>query len=805
MASSSILSDPGIPYLPGRENSISRRYLTILQKWLNFAMQYYSDWDLRPECGHFFGGVHWYGLESSFTLKILALVLNSPEFDPETAGYSKEELIETGVKVLRYLCCTHDTGPEECVRPAEGLGRPENCSTKWGEKGKGFFRESQCGRTVANMVLSAILLKDRIDPQTCDMLAAVCTDYLDRFGNMEPKSGVYIDTQCEENAWTALGLAASYLFLGSSESWEENAKKWMFRTSTAPQDNKNSEPFTEDVTVRELCGTAFTFLPDYMAENHGMVHPNYTGAALTLMAPVSNLYRILGKKEPKHIYWNRHKVYENLKHLSDPNGIPMPVQGMDWPYLAPYACLLHAAAYTYLDDTDSIFLEQKCLQLWENIFRSNNFRMVNPEVAAKCSDQQDPMIMRELWIASLAGAYLCHRLFPEKDLPGKSADSQARSGYQGVKTYPHSGFIFHKHSKGQTSFSWRNNIIIYPQNRDGILTVAPCFNTLTGNIILDDGEPHRETTRLHINEQHNSFDSLMINSLDRGTIRQEIMTASLPSGNLLVWERFTAEQACTVQGVEQGHLEIMNEKIEGMNGNCKGFRVLYFPGGSKEFKSLVSESPDSDVVFTLDNPGWINVDNKLGFVFSSTFPGIYHNKHYFNPFRAITDDLYLVKKDDPGSFKPGEVITDLYMMLCPEQSSEKTAEIRLYADESPGAQSRCLITEDWMLAGNFGNKERVFSFAFPVTGSAPLFPGMNRLTRTDVEYSVHAEPEKALLKKALGTIQADADDIHISALSTGELCVNNSGKNTADIHITALDKAYYIRLEPGETEFLVVE
>ncbi len=56
---------------------------------------------------------------------------------------------EMAIKGVRYLCYTHDSGPEDCVRPSEGLGRPENCGTKWGERGKGFFRESQCGSTVA--------------------------------------------------------------------------------------------------------------------------------------------------------------------------------------------------------------------------------------------------------------------------------------------------------------------------------------------------------------------------------------------------------------------------------------------------------------------------------------------------------------------------------------------------------------------------------------------------------------------------------------------------------------------------------
>lgn len=43
-----------------------------------------------------------------------------------------------------------------------------------------------------------------------------------------PRSGVYSDTQSEENGWTALGLIASLLLLAL-------LKRWMFYTATMLQ------------------------------------------------------------------------------------------------------------------------------------------------------------------------------------------------------------------------------------------------------------------------------------------------------------------------------------------------------------------------------------------------------------------------------------------------------------------------------------------------------------------------------------------------------------------------------------------
>ncbi len=197
---------------------------------------------MRPNCGHFFGGVYWYGLETAGPSAMMAIVSTSPEYDEAATGYSRKQLREAAIKGLRYLCFTHDTGPADCVRPKESLGRPEPANTKWGERGKGFFPESQCSGTIHNLNIIAALLPDMIDAETWQMLANINMDYMERFGTMSPPSGVYNNTQMEENGWTGLGLASACLLLPrhpQAEAWARHAARWMFDTATMPQDSFN--------------------------------------------------------------------------------------------------------------------------------------------------------------------------------------------------------------------------------------------------------------------------------------------------------------------------------------------------------------------------------------------------------------------------------------------------------------------------------------------------------------------------------------------------------------------------------------
>ncbi len=109
-------------HLPADENDVSRRYLRLIESWIPVGLEYYAPWPERPDCGHFFGGCHWYGSETAGPALTFALAASSPEYDETATGTSRAELRRIARDAVRYLCFTHDTGPPECVRPAVGLG-----------------------------------------------------------------------------------------------------------------------------------------------------------------------------------------------------------------------------------------------------------------------------------------------------------------------------------------------------------------------------------------------------------------------------------------------------------------------------------------------------------------------------------------------------------------------------------------------------------------------------------------------------------------------------------------------------------
>ena len=64
-----------------QENALSRRYLEIVTRWIPVGMRYYNDWDGRSVCGHFFGGVLWYGQDTAFPIAAISAATSSTEFD----------------------------------------------------------------------------------------------------------------------------------------------------------------------------------------------------------------------------------------------------------------------------------------------------------------------------------------------------------------------------------------------------------------------------------------------------------------------------------------------------------------------------------------------------------------------------------------------------------------------------------------------------------------------------------------------------------------------------------------------------
>ena len=781
------------------ETPLSRRYLKVIEKWIPVGLAYFEDWPDRPNSGHFLGGCHWYGIETIAGALAFAAAGSSPEYDAKAAGCSRKEVREIALKAIRYLCFTHDTGPKGCVRPLKGLGHPANFGTKWGERGLGFFRESQCGLTVADMATVALLLGNTVDDETWRMLTKMHEDYARRFGTMAPKSGVYTNTQMEENGWTSCGLASAECLLSGSPkaaTWAQGARRWMFSTATAQQDTQNHGIIADGVTARQLTGQTFTTLPDYMAENHGMVHPSYTASAVGFLGHLAITYAAFGQTVPPHACYNRSEIYDQLKLTTDSTGSLHPVQGMDWPYLfTDPGTTTHGAAAAVLGDPDAANLERRALSTLEARQDSNGGRMYDAEVAAKAHGPQDPIAVRECVIAGPAHTYLLHRLCGDGPRPSPNAAMERK--LRGVRTYPHSGFVFHRHRKGQTSFSWRNCVMALPLNRDGIQTVAPAPDSFLGSISVKNRPDRHQLVSVNVDEHADGFAAALVMDRAQGAVRQEVLFAGLPDGITLSCERLTARETITVERVEQGFLRIINERFTALKGNCNGYRKVYTPEGSERFEGFISDDPDSDVVRTCNQPGWVNVDDRIAIVFQGPGKTVYHNRHFFKPWRAVADDLTLSRIDRKFRVQAGKPVATFTALLAPDVSHKRMADLKLIAPKAP-RDVTALLAQGHLAAASFSDRAKTVALEVQRRDleGIPVFSGTATISASAVKYGVRLRPGEAALKKALLTIRTDRN-LCITAAETGDIVARNLGRKVATVQIDGSQKT--TRIRPGES------
>ena len=734
--------------LPETENDLSRRCLQVITRWVPVAMRYFNEWPGRPDCGHFFGGVLWYGQDTADPITTLALAASSPEFDAELAGHRADELRAVARKGLRYLLFTHDTGPEDCVRPEKSWGRTEPAGTKWGERGRGFFPESQCGRTIANLTLAAALTRDLIGDEEFEMLANVAADYMERFGDMAPKAGVYNNTQTEENAWTALGLTACMLLLPGHErlaEWQENAKLWMFRTTTTPQDTYDHSEFADGKTVADLCGRIYTTLPDMTAENHGFVHPSYMASALTLSGMGLNLLQLFGEPISPHIFWRRRECYDLLKSWCDGTGAPHCVQGMDWPYFAyPVQALFHALANVHLDDPDAALLELRSLSVVEKSSVAHSGRMVPEETVEHCHGQQDPSLMRERMISSLAEAYLAHRLNGEGPAPSAEQDFERR--IQGVQVYPHGGALLHRHERGLTSLSWRNRTMVMPSTREGSKLIGGAGGSMLAQIAVRGRASRTDLVELKIRESQDRVCVLLEEHLAQASVRRRVFFASLPSGKCVIFERLTALDDITVENVKQGYLSVINDGYFGDHPDLRGRRTVYWEDGDRTFVGYAGDTDDEDEVLDLSRTGWVNVDDRFGVVFRGTGAAHYCNRHHFRVWHATEDDLVLCGQDEPQDHGAGDTISELTALWCPEQSPDETREERLVVHDTP-ADVFAAEADSFLCACNFSDDraELPVEIAVPVGESFPVSWGIAGAADSELKARIALQPKEPLI------------------------------------------------------------
>jgi hypothetical protein len=284
------------------------------------------------------------------------------------------------------------------------------------------------------------------------------------------------------------------------------------------------------------------------------------------------------------------------------------------------------------------------------------------------------------------------------------------------------------------------------------------------------------------------------------SLRQCVLFASLPDGRILSWESFLALEDLVLESLNQGFLCITNETFRRLRPNSRGERTLYRAEGEKDYKGWLGGAESDDRIDRLGRPEWLNIDDRLGIRFAGPGETIYHNRHYFRPYRAVADDLTLPRLEEARTLRAGEATRPLAALLVPEQKHAETPASQLCVLAGP-ENSACLAADGYLAAANFGAASRVCSFTTERSEIVPAYDGATvDVARRTMRCGVRLSAWAACLLEASRAVRLEGD-ARIDTTLEGAICIrNNSSRPVHAEVVTGAGAGARVTVAPGKVE-----
>jgi len=746
----------------------------MVLKFLRFVCPNFHNWDVRPNSGYLFSGCHWYGYDQNELSYILAFAAKFGEFDESLAGISKKEVLDMAIKVVRYSCFTHDTGPEDCVR-VDGKNKFE-ANTKWGgnhiawggHRAK-FFQASQVGYGLSYFGLALWFLWEDLDEETRQMAYNVITDYAERWVDYEPRDGVYFNTQAEENAWTAVGIyVAASLFPDDprASAWKESANRWILDSGTIPLDMFSSEVLTDGTQLRTKIDH-ITLHPDYTTENHSTMHPTYLSLPFAYRAEICLYTLLTGEKELPGIRNNWKQVYNRIfKFWSGADGGCVPVQSHDWWYNRfSDQVVVHAATRLLFDDPYAAYLEKLSLSMYESMQAGHPLGTFLDKDPARCiASAKDHQTMEDFEPdipAFLIFAYMLHYCLGEGIAP--VSKEQFETDTASVRNYPFGGALVHRTPETMSSFAYRNSALAFvlPQDKLWTITAPPasCFGTMCfesgcpENPGLSNQEIIRYTDDLRIYDGKDSYGASMTIDRGLGRVRQDVSFVSMADGTAVSFQHVTAKKDCTIKEYNGGLVGIRNEYFEHLPQYAKGYRMLSV--NDMPAQRMDGYVGGADIWHDYADVRYAAIDDKISYLLSGSNGVRYISHHDYPKWKGVEDFLVLNRYENL-KLKSGEELPRFITVFLPNQDihTAKKAYDTFYVSMENTADA--VIFADRLVYASMEHTQSVISASFELKGKdIPLFAGRISFKNGVYTWSDSVLPRFCGYRNALGYIASD--------------------------------------------------
>lgn len=772
-----------------QSNESANRLYNILQKWIPFVDGEFKEWSGRPNSGHFFGGSYFYGVETAIPMFLYAIMSKLGDYNESITGVPRYELEDKAIKCLRYLTFTHDLGPKDCFR--EKSSNVYANGTKWGGKGDEFFRATAVGRTGVYLAICALMFRDKIEDCIFNIIEQMIIAFSDRWSAELPRAGTYFDTQSEENAWTALGIAGGLVLFKNHpnrQKWLEGFNRWCLNSIGTYKDRMNTGTYDEK-SLRNFWMKGVTFHPDHTTENHSFVHPGYVTAGIILKFESALLLKMTGNEIPQSVFINNEKIFnDTLSRWCQNDGILIPIQGQDWWYTRYHTDhIMHSImSVIHGSENSAAYLHESIIRM-EQLQDSHIKHTLLEDNPDQKIDEYGHYSLKDMEHGSVLGlinTFLIHTYFGEKK-PSKNI-SEINDELKGIYEYPFGCTIINRQKNSFSNFNWRNKVMAVNLPKDGLWTITPIIASMTGEIQFTDRvmpdslcneRDIRDSVKRDINVKPEGFGATCTVVRDDEKLFQDISFVSLPNGITVYTDKFTVNKDFKTTKFHGGLIGIRNENIKYFGDIAKGYVNVFTGENHYTFKGWFGG--ENDDIEYLPQTGMVNIDDKMGYVYFGSNGVKYVNRHHYIAWKGVEDQLVFNNIDD-RSFKKDEKIEPFTLIAGPNQSHEDTNKMQKSTIRYSTDNENTFVYEvcDYLIICNFNHSPSLVEAECKAASEINIYPGETRIENGKVKRIINLKEYRSDYQKQITKIKIEINSNFRVFSVNDSIFVENFDDNT---------------------------
>lgn len=330
-------------------------YLSLMLPWLNTLPRYLRSASFEPALSYYGLGdsAHWSVQSNMNIFASLAVMATSAAFPEKEAGFSREEIINTALSLLRYSLATHLTGNKKAID-----GKQWGCH--W---------ISVLG--MERMAHGIDAIKEYLTDEDQEALRKIMLAESDwRLDHFEPVAGMVGaegNNKPESNIWNGAVLLRSAIEYPDSarvEEYLEKAALYLLNGLSHPLDAASEKKYRSKELRKWHIG--FNFTPNWSLDHHSYLNVGYMIICLSNLAMLHFFYKSRGLKAPEEVYLHIEDLWPLVKNFTFPDGRLLRIGGdtrARYTYCQNYCIPSWLLAADLFSDKETANFEQNWLQI----------------------------------------------------------------------------------------------------------------------------------------------------------------------------------------------------------------------------------------------------------------------------------------------------------------------------------------------------------------------------------------------------------------------------------------------------------